>query len=388
MIGSVEPARKLRVLVLEPDPSYGGGSEAVILSLSRELAGRGHALSLLHETEGSMLAAYREFSSQIVRAPLPGFALRSPLRTLACVARIGRVARALRADVVLSSHLGFTRHAALLSVSGGVPFCFHLGLPLVGGGASLRAAHRLAGQGIAPSAHTLETWRAGGWPAAALQAVPNWVDPGRFAPATDRAALRSELGIPVDGPCVVFVGRVCEQKGVDVLLRALPAVAAAIPNVTVLVVGAIAAGYHAQLEHSLDLLDTQTRERIVLRPVTATPEKYYACADVVCAPSIGDETFGLAALEAMACGVPVVASDVGIVAQIIGADHDVLLVPPGDAVALAERLIYWLNQPHARDACGRRLRARVLEHFAPDASVDAYERALVQLTGHPAGVEG
>ena len=203
---SRQPGIDMRLLILEPDPRHGGGSEAVMLSLGRELAGRGHDLALLHETSGSMLADYQGFCRDVVRRPLPGFALRQPRQTLGCVRTIGRVARELDINAVLSSHLGFLRHAALVRRVYGIPFCFHLGLPWEGRQLSIRLALGSAGAGVAPSAHTLESWRRGGWPADALHEVRNWVDTAVPSLATCRSSPELwDAGRPV---CLVFVGRV------------------------------------------------------------------------------------------------------------------------------------------------------------------------------------
>ena len=372
-------AAPLRLLVLEPDPSHGGGSEAVILSLARGLAARGHAVGLLHESQGSMLPDYSAFVVEQVRIRLPGFSFRAPFATAGAVLGIARAAVRFRADAILSSHLGFLRHCALVRTFTRIPSCFHLGLPLTASMASLRIALPRVGHGIAPSLHTLQTWHAGGWPVDALDAVPNWVDPVRFRPVDDVPALRAELGLPTDGRLLVFVGRVCEQKGVDVLLRAFARLAPGHEDVTLVVAGGVAGDYRATLEATLGQLDDAVRRRIVLVPVTAVPEKYYAAGDVACAPSISDEAFGLTILEAMASAVPVVTTPVGIIPDIVGDDDHALLAPAGDPDALAERLEFWLGPTAPRDACGARLRARVQRGFGPDASVDAYEAVLAGL---------
>ena len=369
----------MRLLVLEPDPSHGGGSEAVILSLSRELAMRGHEIVLLHDTDGSMLPDYRAFIAGAHRVSLPGFSFRAPFRTLGGVARIALAARRLGVDAIVSSHLGFIRHCALVRAMTGIPSCFHLGLPLTSSTASMRTALRRVGHGVAPSRHTLQTWKDGGWPAAALHSIRNWVDSSRFTPAADVRALRGELGLPLDGRILAFVGRVCEQKGVDVLIQAFAALAPGNADVTLVVVGGVAVEYQATLQATLDGLDEAIRGRIILRPVTPTPEKYYAAADVACAPSLVDEAFGLTVLEAMACGVPVVTSPIGIIPDIVGEEDSGLLAPAGDPERLAERLSFWLG-PHApRAACGLRLRERVRQEFGSRSSVDAYENVLARL---------
>jgi glycosyltransferase involved in cell wall biosynthesis len=371
----------MRLLVLEPDPSFGGGSEAVVLSLARELAGRGHGIVLLHERDGSMLDDYRAFAADTVQAALPGFALRAPLRTLGCVLRIGRIARATGADAILSSHLGFLQHAALLRRLAGVRACFHLGLSLEHPPRTLRLALGSAGAGVAPSVHSLASWQAGGWDPRALHLVRNWVDARRFTPVADLARLRRDAGMAPDARHIVFVGRLCRQKGVDTLVEAFRQVAATRSDLHLHLVGPVAPEFREALEAALARAGNATRARIRLLPATAHPERFYAAADLACAPSIGDEAFGLTVLEAMACAVPVVATTIGIVPQLLGEDDAGLLAAPGDADSLAGRLAWWIDRPAERAAAGARLRRRALDAYGPDESVDRYEAILSDLVG-------
>src|SRR4051794_13236265 len=115
----------MKLMTLEPDPSYGGGSEAMALAISHQLAARGHNIFLLHENEGSMLPAYREFATGVFQSNLPGFSLRAPLSTIACAVRIGQLARKHGIDAIFSAHLGYLRIGALVRGLYGIPFCFH-----------------------------------------------------------------------------------------------------------------------------------------------------------------------------------------------------------------------------------------------------------------------
>ncbi|CAN5213933.1 hypothetical protein BH11PSE14_BH11PSE14_02760 [soil metagenome] len=374
----------MNLLIIEPDPSFGGGSEAVVLALARELVDRGHRIVLLHEHAGTMLADYRAFGTELVEASLPGFSLRAPLRTFACVLGIARVARANHVDAILSSHLGFIQHAALLRRLFGIHACFHLGLSLAHPPRSLRLAMPSAGAGVAPSAHSLATWKAGGWDPDALHLVHNWVDATRFAPASDRAALRRELGMAQDGRHIVFVGRLCQQKGVDVLLEAFARIADARPDLFLHLVGPIAPDFVPSLDSALARA-SGVRDRIRLLPATAQPEHYYAAACLTCAPSVGDEAFGLTVLEAMSCAVPVVATSIGMVPQILGAEDAWLLAAPGDAESLAERLAWWIDRPGMGHEVGERLRRRALEQYGSAASVGRYETILAELAPRPRG---
>jgi D-inositol-3-phosphate glycosyltransferase len=137
--------------------------------------------------------------------------------------------------------------------------------------------------------------------------APGGVDPRRFAPA-DREGARSYLGLPMEGRVVLFVGRPESFKGPDVLVRALVHLPA---NVRLLLVGG------SDAEQSGEWLariagGAGVAERVEWRPAVSQEQlpAYYAAADLLAMPS-RHETFGLAALEAMACARPVVAAGVG-----------------------------------------------------------------------------
>lgn len=377
--------RPLRILVLEPEPRHGGGSEAVVLAVARGLAQRGHHCDLLHDAEGSMLADYRNFVGAVHQTQLTPFSYRRPFATARTLSALIRTARRTKADVLLSSHLGYLVTAAALGTVAGVPSCFHLGLPSVGARSAWRWAYRTLGAGVAPSRHTLSGWEVDGWPRDNLHCIANGVDPGRFVPAGDRAGLRRRLGLPTGVPLVTFVGRICAQKGIAVLLDSWPKVRKLVPGAQLLMVGGLDQQFSPVMETALESMQASDRASVHIREPMHRPENAYSTADVTCAPSLGNESFGLTVLEAMACAVPPVASRLGMVDQLLGPEGQGLLVPPGDGDALAARLAEWLLVgDEARRASGARLRERAIRQYSVDAMVEGYEAVLLGLAA-PAG---
>lgn len=327
-----------------------------------------------------MLADYRKFAGVVHQGQLAPFSYRRPLATARTLAALIRTARRSEADVLLSSHLGFLVTAAGLRTVAGIPSCFHLGLPSVGARPHLRWAYRTLGSGVAPSMHTLAGWQTDGWPPANLHCIANGVDPECFAPARDRAGLRRRLGLPLAAPLVTFVGRICAQKGIVVLLASWPQVRKLVPGVQLLMVGGIDRHFAPQLEAALQSLSELDRESVHVREPMPSPEDAYAAADVACTPSLGDESFGLTVLEAMACAVPPVASRLGMIDQLLGAEGQGLLVPAGDGNALAGRLVEWLLVgDEVRRTLGARLRERAVRLYSADAMVEGYEAVLLGL---------
>lgn len=178
--------------------------------------------------------------------------------------------------------------------------------------------------------------------------LPNTVDTDRFHPAEpgERDRRRAELGWPVDRPLGIFVGRLSREKGIVDLLRAWERVAA---PATLVVVGPGMPGH--PWDESVRAREIGTspalRDRVIFHGATTDPAPLYRAADFAVVPSHW-ESFGLSAAEAMASGLPVVACDVGGLADYIVDGANGLLVGAQDPPALAAAIQRLIDDPALR----------------------------------------
>jgi len=187
-----------------------------------------------------------------------------------------------------------------------------------------------------------------------IATIPCGVDTDLFAPG-DRAQARAKLGLDAE-PVLLWVGRVAPIKGLDTLLDAVARLRAAGTTVRLLIVGGDAdetmSEHEAFLRQRIERLGLQESVCFVgPQPQNVLPV-YYAAADVTVLPSYY-ESFGMVALEAMACGSPVIASRVGGLVTTVRDGVTGFLVPDGDVEALAERIGALVADPDLRWRVGR-----------------------------------
>lgn len=213
--------------------------------------------------------------------------------------------------------------------------------------------------------------------------IPNGVD----VPAMPVARVRRTGGDPLR---IAFVGQAVERKGLPVLLRAFEALREHLP------VRLDVVGVEPEAVKQLMLDDRD----VVARGKCSDAEKRRVLeqADMLCAPSLGGESFGMVLTEAFAAGTPVVASDIAGYRDVVTDGVDGVLVPRGDPKALAEVLRNLAVDGERRDALADAATASARRYAWPHVAgevLDAYgdaiampapdrSRALVRLAGTPA----
>lgn len=222
------------------------------------------------------------------------------------------------------------------------------------------------------------------------QVIHHGIDLAAFSPAADRAAIRARLGLPAGGRLIGCYGRIRAQKGTDLFVQAAMALCRSYPDLCAVVIGRALpkdAGFLAGLRASVGAAGLQ--DRILFRdevPVWDMPD-WYRALDIYLAPQRW-EGFGLTPLEAMACGVPVVAADVGAFADLVAEGRTGFVVAPAAAALLQQATAALLSDAGRLDAFRRAARLHVEQNFdirQEAAALIALYRRLLAPTAGPDG---
>ncbi len=364
--------RPVRVLVLDHTAKH-SGAELALVRLCEALDATVDVRCVLFE-DGPLVAALQERGVPTTVLPLDpavagasrdavarpaGGLVRSVVRTLRFERDLARLVRRSAPDVVHTTSLKADLLALVPAALARRPLVWYvhdriaddyLPRPLV---TFVRLAARLPRAVIANSRATAATL-----PRTAVVAYPG-LAPGQVL-ATRRVA-------PSAPPVVGMVGRIGPTKGQRELVRAAPAILRSHPGTTFVVVGAATFGedaYAAEVRAEAARLGVAPRFTWFGAVPDPTPQLDRMAVVVHASPV--PEPFGQVVAEAMARGVPVVATDAGGVPEIVGRGPGALgtLVPPGDVAALAAAVVGVLDDPAAAEERAERARVAVADRFA------------------------
>jgi len=223
-----------------------------------------------------------------------------------------------------------------------------------------------------------------------IDIIPCGTDIRRFGSITQQEA-RQQLGLDPDSKVVLYVGRFDKRKGIETLVRAVGrSQLYGNDKLKLIIGGGSRPGQSDGIER--DRIEAIVEE-LGMKDMTIFPGRlgdtnlptHYAAADVTVVPS-HYEPFGLVAIEAMACGTPVVASDVGGLQFTVVPEETGLLAPPKDDVAFAAAIDRILMNPEWRDQLGQKARKRVEEKFSWDGVASQLSNLYRQLAEEPVKV--
>lgn len=363
----------MRLLVFEQQPDNRfGGQERSLFEVSRGLAERGVEITLAYQLPGNLLEAYAGFTKELVqlRSPYSFSAKRAP-SFLASVIRLGALFTRAKWDVLYVNQYMDITLPAVLSLLIRRPVVLHMRIP-PGPYVSrqyrwgLNRCERL----IAISKHSKKTYAALGVPASRVVVIYNGTDLDYFKPGADRP-------MP-DCPRLLCLARIVPEKGLNPLLSACASLASDLEfKLTIAgrpIPDADGAAYFAKLRQQavplgqrVEFIDHQED----IRPLLMESE-------LLVLPSIWPEPYGRVLIEAMAAGLPVVATRVGGIPEVLGSEFDEFLVEPNDPEALAAAIRRHITWRRDRPDLGRRVREYVAGKFDGRRTIAGIHEVLLE----------
>lgn len=359
-----------------------GGVESHVLDLSKELASRGHEVTVLTTNMGKMPERETMLGFDIVRVKPLSIILKTPI-----VPRVRGHVRATHADVVhshspppLSSYYTVrgcknSNVPHVITYHADVEIPSRIGKLVAGfyrrtyGSYTVKRVDKIIVTSGSYHATSRSVWRY------SPEIIPNTVDADRFDPKNDGSAIRDKHGIASDEPTVLFVGRIVWHKGIEYILEA----STIMKETKFLVVGS---GENLK-KYKAKAKAMGVGDRVIFtgRLSWADLPLYYAACDVFTLPSISRlEAFGIATLEAMSTGKPVVVADIPGVREVIEDGEQGLIFDVMDAEDLASKLTRLLKDPELRKRMGDAGRKKVEERFLISKVADQVERVYENLT--------
>ena len=339
------------------------------LLLSRELARRGHEVTLVCRPGAWIGEQFRSEPVKVIESDLH----RWPTDELR---RIGTILNEERFDVI-NTHMS---RAHLF----GVLLRFFTKVPRV---ATAQCRHfqphwALNDMVIAASEATRRFHRRVNLvPGRKIVTVHNFVDGQRFE-NLDRATrhdVRESLGLADSDLLIAVIANVCARKGQIYAVRALSKILKAAPSAKLLLVGDEDLTYRKRVQSEADALDV-TSHILWLGRRDDVPE-LLAASDVFMLPSL-EETLPLSILEAMAAGLPTVATTVGGIPECVFEKETGLLVPPRNHEALGSAVMELLVYRGRRLEMGRNARQRYMDNFSTESQTTAIEAVFERVAGY------
>ncbi len=203
--------------------------------------------------------------------------------------------------------------------------------------------------------------------------VLHGIDADEFAPPQDRSALRKELGLDPDALIVGCFGRIRSQKGTDLFVDAMIELLPRHPDAQGIIMGGVTAqqqGFVDELKAKIDASGLGDRLRILPEDKGFSIAPWFQASDIYIAPQRW-EGFGLTPLEAMSCGVPVVATRVGAFEDLVVPEETGFLVPPEDLGALIQATDRLMSDTKLRQTMAAASRRKVVEQHQLKHEADA-----------------
>jgi glycosyltransferase involved in cell wall biosynthesis len=238
-----------------------------------------------------------------------------------------------------------------------------------------------ASKEIALTRTEAQQYRDAGVPEEKIAIIPNGIDLSGYADLPPKGSFKKKFGLEKNDKIVLYLGRIHEIKGIDILVKAFANILHKLGDVRLVIVGPDV-GYLGEIVALTKALQIEDKV-LVLGPLYGVAKlEAYVDADVYVLPS-RYETFPMTVLEAYACGKPVIASKVGGLKDLVVNGETGLLFDLGNTVQLAKNILYLLDADDQAEEMGLKGKQFVKENFTIDKVADKLQNLYRDVASHP-----
>jgi glycosyltransferase involved in cell wall biosynthesis len=226
----------------------------------------------------------------------------------------------------------------------------------------------------AVSAEIASEWTSNGVPPNKIHLIPNGVDTTRFTPANPehKSFLREQLKLPKDAIIAIYTGRLVSYKGLPLLLKVWDEICCKHKNAILLLAGTGGLDMHnCEADLREYVASAALEKEVIFLGAVQNVSDYLQASDLFVFPT-ENEAFGVSVVEAMACALPVIATSVGGLKNIIAHKEDGILIQAGIARQLFEALDLMISDPALRLRLGQTARLRIVDRYSIQQITRAY----------------
>jgi glycosyltransferase involved in cell wall biosynthesis len=394
----------MHIIVFTPEPSSKmGGQPLSTFEVCQYLVSQGNVITLLFIKAGDLLDKYQQFCVQTIKVDSFDIDPRKFSRSLILLIRqllvvLSRIrgSHSSERTIIYTDTHKCCLLAYLMSVLIQCPTTFHIRQPVLKPmPLKYKLGVRSINQFITVSEYLKNSWIQEGnirnIKNSNTFVIYNGVDLERFFPVQDEdirhIQKQNQFNMLSNSRVVSYIGRLDEQKGLLTLLKAFSVVVKQAQHpVRLLLAGesvlskssATKNNYKKRLQKMVD--DLGLRESVRFLGHVADPTSLYQISDLTILPSLYPEPFGRSVIESMACGVPVVASRLGGIPEILTGEFSQGLFESGSSNDLAGKILTWINWRSQDSNLGLRCRQHVATHFPISRTLKGIEEKLFELT--------
>ena len=360
----------MRIIAFEQAPTrFAGGQERSFFEVLTWLSAAGHEIHLFYTQSGELIPEYEKAGISTAKLSARQLKPQKAANIIADIVRARKWIHSIQPDFLYVNQYPDTPFPALAGWITGTPLIVHLRLP---------CPHYLSRQYkwglrrttgcIAISRATQRGYIDAGIKEQKVRVLHNAIDINQigFYETTDNSETRK----------ISYLGRLCPEKGVEVLIRTFKKLATVRKDMTLELVGNVrGAGIDPQayMRHLKDMAGNLLNDRIIFRAHQSNINANLTGTDLVVLPSIWQEPFGRVLIEAMAAGIPPIGSDIGGIPEVLRPIDSELLFNPNDEESLMSTILNTIDLKRRNTKFRQRLRKEAEESYSLQKYIPALE---------------